>query len=133
MLNLGGSTEKGENGTFAQSKMQFDSTGMFHWCPSRNLNDCLMDRQEAAMTVLQVKLLFNIKYIILIKSIILMCLNKIRDKNIMNHIIISGPCDSCRLCRRGQSFNWIKKLSNATSSIEYSLHSTSSSSFGGER
>ena len=34
--------------------MMFDSTGMFHWCPSRNLNDSLMDRQEAAMTVLQV-------------------------------------------------------------------------------
>ena len=38
-----------------QSKMQFDSTGMFHWCPSRDLSSCLMDRQEAAMTVLQVK------------------------------------------------------------------------------
>ena len=37
-----------------QSKMQFDSTGMFHWCPSRELGSCLMDRQEAAMTVLQV-------------------------------------------------------------------------------
>ena len=36
------------------SKMQFDSTGMFHWCPSRELGSCLMDRQEAAMTVLQV-------------------------------------------------------------------------------
>ena len=38
-----------------QSKMQFDSTGMFHWCPSRELGSCLMDRQEAAMTVLQVR------------------------------------------------------------------------------
>ena len=37
-----------------QSKMQYDSTGMYHWCPSRGINACLMDRQEAAMTVLQV-------------------------------------------------------------------------------
>ena len=37
-----------------QSKMQYDSTGMYHWCPSRDITDCLMDRQEAAMTVLQV-------------------------------------------------------------------------------
>ena len=37
-----------------QSKMQYDSTGMYHWCPSRDIQDCLMDRQEAAMTVLQV-------------------------------------------------------------------------------
>ena len=40
--------------TFIQSQMQYDSTGMYHWCPSRNINDCLMDRQEAAMTILQV-------------------------------------------------------------------------------
>ena len=37
-----------------QSKMQYDSTGMYHWCPSRDIDSCLMDRQEAAMTVLQV-------------------------------------------------------------------------------
>jgi potassium large conductance calcium-activated channel subfamily M alpha protein 1 len=37
-----------------QSKMQYDSTGMYHWCPSRNIEACLMDRQDAAMTVLQV-------------------------------------------------------------------------------
>lgn len=36
-----------------QSQMKYDSTGMYHWCPSRNINDCLMDRQEAAMTILQ--------------------------------------------------------------------------------
>ena len=49
-----GNNDTSENGTFAQSKMQYDSTGMFHWCPSRKIDDCLMDRQEAAMTVLQV-------------------------------------------------------------------------------
>ena len=37
-----------------QSQMKYDSTGMYHWCPSRTIEDCLMDRQEAAMTVLQV-------------------------------------------------------------------------------
>ncbi len=26
---------------------------MYHWCPSRDINSCLMDRQEAAMTVMQ--------------------------------------------------------------------------------
>ena len=36
-----------------QKQMKYDSTGMYHWCPSRNINDCLMDRQEAAMTILQ--------------------------------------------------------------------------------
>ena len=42
--------------TLLQSQMQYDSTGMYHWCPSRNINDCLMDRQEAAMTILQVSI-----------------------------------------------------------------------------
>ena len=76
ILNLDGDNEKGGGGSAGykgrrsrisrmatsvdvngveQSKMQFDSTGMFHWCPSRDLSSCLMDRQEAAMTVLQVK------------------------------------------------------------------------------
>merc|ERR1740129_92429 len=36
-----------------QSQMKYDSTGMYHWCPSRNINDCLMERQDAAMTILQ--------------------------------------------------------------------------------
>ena len=36
---------------------------MFHWCPSRDLKDSLMDRQEAAMTVLQVRrIVFHIQY-----------------------------------------------------------------------
>lgn len=32
--------------------MKYDSTGMFHWSPSRNLEDCILDRNQAAMTVL---------------------------------------------------------------------------------
>lgn len=36
-----------------QSQMKYDSTGMYHWCPSRDINTCLMDRQQAAMTVMQ--------------------------------------------------------------------------------
>ncbi|KAJ8319315.1 hypothetical protein KUTeg_004406 [Tegillarca granosa] len=31
---------------------KFDSTGMFHWCQNRQLNDALMDRDKASMTVL---------------------------------------------------------------------------------
>lgn len=32
--------------------MKYDSTGMFHWSPARNLEDCILDRNQAAMTVL---------------------------------------------------------------------------------
>ncbi|KAK2169419.1 hypothetical protein LSH36_10g10030 [Paralvinella palmiformis] len=31
---------------------KFDSTGMFHWCPEQSLSICLIDREQAALTVL---------------------------------------------------------------------------------
>lgn len=33
------------------SEMKYDSTGMFHWCQARRFEDCLLDRNIAAMTV----------------------------------------------------------------------------------
>ncbi|CAK8696935.1 unnamed protein product [Clavelina lepadiformis] len=35
-----------------ESTMKFDVTGMFHWCPTRDLNKFLLSRDRAAMTVL---------------------------------------------------------------------------------
>uniref|UniRef100_H2ZIB6 BK channel n=1 Tax=Ciona savignyi TaxID=51511 RepID=H2ZIB6_CIOSA len=32
--------------------MKYDVTGMFHWCPSRDINQCMLSRDKAAMTVL---------------------------------------------------------------------------------
>ncbi|KAK6111319.1 Calcium-activated BK potassium channel alpha subunit family protein [Brugia pahangi] len=37
---------------FEQQDMKYDSTGMFHWCPARTLEECVLDRHQAAMTVL---------------------------------------------------------------------------------
>uniref|UniRef100_A0AC34GXM4 BK channel n=1 Tax=Panagrolaimus sp. ES5 TaxID=591445 RepID=A0AC34GXM4_9BILA len=37
---------------FEQQDMKYDSTGMFHWCPSRSIEECILDRSQAAMTVL---------------------------------------------------------------------------------
>ncbi len=53
-----------------QSKMQYDSTGMFHWCPSRDIDASLMDRQDAAMTVLQVLEWINVFLVGLIPLIV---------------------------------------------------------------
>jgi len=50
---LQGDTSYNEPTAVEQSQMKYDSTGMYHWCPSRNINDCLMERQDAAMTILQ--------------------------------------------------------------------------------
>ena len=37
---------------FAKTEMKYDSTGMFHWCSARSIEDCILDRNQAAMTVL---------------------------------------------------------------------------------
>ncbi|XP_060077745.1 calcium-activated potassium channel subunit alpha-1-like [Ylistrum balloti] len=36
----------------SEEPRKFDSTGMFHWCQSRPLEDALMDRDKASVTVL---------------------------------------------------------------------------------
>ncbi|ESO12318.1 hypothetical protein HELRODRAFT_158811 [Helobdella robusta] len=35
-----------------KDRRKFDSTGMFHWCPSQTLSNCIISREKAAMTVL---------------------------------------------------------------------------------
>jgi len=37
---------------FKSTEMKYDSTGMFHWTPSTNIEDSILDRNQAAMTVL---------------------------------------------------------------------------------
>merc|ERR1719483_1243783 len=37
---------------FEQTIMKYDSTGMFHWTPARAIEECIIDKKEAAMTVL---------------------------------------------------------------------------------
>lgn len=37
---------------FAKTEMKYDSTGMFHWCAARPIEECILDRNQAAMTVL---------------------------------------------------------------------------------
>jgi len=37
---------------FEKTEMKYDSTGMFHWTPPRSIEDCILDRNQAAMTVL---------------------------------------------------------------------------------
>ncbi|KAG8199714.1 hypothetical protein JTE90_022160 [Oedothorax gibbosus] len=44
--------DQGKDFDFERTEMKYDSTGMFHWCPARNIEDCILDRNQAAMTVL---------------------------------------------------------------------------------
>ncbi|XP_048514277.1 calcium-activated potassium channel slowpoke isoform X32 [Athalia rosae] len=51
-LQIGIADDQAKDFDFEKTEMKYDSTGMFHWSPARNLEDCILDRNQAAMTVL---------------------------------------------------------------------------------
>ncbi|XP_045534894.1 calcium-activated potassium channel slowpoke isoform X10 [Papilio machaon] len=51
-LPAGLADDQSKDFDFEKTEMKYDSTGMFHWSPARNLEDCILDRNQAAMTVL---------------------------------------------------------------------------------
>ncbi|XP_065208102.1 calcium-activated potassium channel slowpoke [Planococcus citri] len=51
-LQVGIADDQAKDFDFERTEMKYDSTGMFHWSPSRNLEECILDRNQAAMTVL---------------------------------------------------------------------------------
>ncbi|KAG8194842.1 hypothetical protein JTE90_017277 [Oedothorax gibbosus] len=51
-LNVGLADDQAKDFDFEKTEMKYDSTGMFHWCPAKSLEDCILDRNQAAMTVL---------------------------------------------------------------------------------
>merc|ERR1719209_1761917 len=51
-LEVGIADDQAKDFDFEKTEMKYDSTGMFHWTPSRSLEECILDRNQAAMTVL---------------------------------------------------------------------------------
>ncbi|XP_035703208.1 calcium-activated potassium channel slowpoke isoform X5 [Folsomia candida] len=51
-MQVGIADDQAKDFDFEKTEMKYDSTGMFHWCPSRNIEECILDRNQAAMTVL---------------------------------------------------------------------------------
>ncbi|GFR06305.1 calcium-activated potassium channel slowpoke [Trichonephila clavata] len=51
-LAVGLADDQAKDFDFEKTEMKYDSTGMFHWCPAKSLEDCILDRNQAAMTVL---------------------------------------------------------------------------------
>ncbi|XP_057652913.1 calcium-activated potassium channel slowpoke [Diorhabda carinulata] len=51
-LPVGLADDQAKDFDFEKTEMKYDSTGMFHWGPAKNLEDCILDRHQAAMTVL---------------------------------------------------------------------------------
>ncbi|GFR86399.1 calcium-activated potassium channel subunit alpha-1 [Elysia marginata] len=46
-------SQVGENMPSVDEPRKFDSTGMFHWCQDRPLNECLLDRSQASASGLR--------------------------------------------------------------------------------
>ncbi|KAK9884602.1 hypothetical protein WA026_007442 [Henosepilachna vigintioctopunctata] len=51
-LPVGLADDQAKDFDFEKTEMKYDSTGMFHWGPARGLEECILDRNQAAMTVL---------------------------------------------------------------------------------
>merc|ERR1719220_2065202 len=51
-LEVGIADDQAKDFDFEKTGMKYDSTGMFHWTPARSIEDCILDRNQAAMTVL---------------------------------------------------------------------------------
>ncbi|XP_076251010.1 calcium-activated potassium channel slo isoform X8 [Rhynchophorus ferrugineus] len=51
-LPVGLADDQAKDFDFEKTEMKYDSTGMFHWSPAKNLEECILDRNQAAMTVL---------------------------------------------------------------------------------
>ncbi|KAL7018338.1 hypothetical protein ACKWTF_010719 [Chironomus riparius] len=51
-LQAGIADDQSKDFDFEKTEMKYDSTGMFHWSPARSLEECILDRNQAAMTVL---------------------------------------------------------------------------------
>ncbi|CAB3363617.1 Hypothetical predicted protein [Cloeon dipterum] len=51
-MQVGIADDQARDFDFEKTEMKYDSTGMFHWSPAKNLEDCILDRNQAAMTVL---------------------------------------------------------------------------------
>ncbi|XP_050745146.1 calcium-activated potassium channel slowpoke isoform X34 [Drosophila biarmipes] len=51
-LPAGIADDQSKDFDFEKTEMKYDSTGMFHWSPAKSLEDCILDRNQAAMTVL---------------------------------------------------------------------------------
>eukprot|EP00095_Tigriopus_kingsejongensis_P012697 maker-scaffold22_size673200-snap-gene-5.41 protein:Tk12697 transcript:maker-scaffold22_size673200-snap-gene-5.41-mRNA-1 annotation:"large conductance calcium-activated potassium channel splice variant l37" len=51
-MEVGIADDQARDFDFEKTEMKYDSTGMFHWTPARAIEDCILDRNQAAMTVL---------------------------------------------------------------------------------
>jgi len=86
---------------FEQTVMKYDSTGMFHWTPARAIEECIIDKREAAMTVLNghvvVCLFANVDSpLIGLRNLVMPLRASNFHFNELKHVVIVGEVDYIR-------------------------------------
>lgn len=50
-LTVGIADDQAKDFDFEKTEMKYDSTGMFHWSPARNLEDCILVSYKISLLV----------------------------------------------------------------------------------
>lgn len=90
---------------YEQQEMKYDSTGMFHWCPPRLIEDIVMVQlwSQAVRKRLSDMICFN------------------TGPTPSGHDHTEQPCCGMPVCRQGQSIDGVEKFHYAIKSVEFSL------------
>jgi potassium large conductance calcium-activated channel subfamily M alpha protein 1 len=100
-IQIGIADDQAKDFDFEKTEMKYDSTGMFHWSSAKSLEECILDRNQAAMTVLNghvVVCLFADPYspLIGLRNLVM----PLRASNFhyheLKHVVIVGAVDYIR-------------------------------------
>lgn len=94
---------------FEKTEMKYDSTGMFHWSPARNLEDCIL-----VCIYAQYVLFFSFT------QFLIAILDFTGSKSSRNDRS-QWTCGGVPICRSRFTTDWAKKFGNAIACIEFPL------------
>ena len=128
-LDVGIADDQARDFDFIKTEMKYDSTGMFHWIPARAIEDCILDRNQAAMTVLNGHVVVCLfadpdSPLIGLRNLVM----PLRASNFhyheLKHVVIVGSVEYIR--REWKTLQNLPKISvlNVMSSIIVQRHST---------
>ena len=85
--------------------MTFDSTGCFHWCSAREVEECTLTRWHHPMIIVTVNVI-AIVVVVLIVLIIFIAQTRGNNDNVCR------PRDRCNICRSRESAPWVEARKN---------------------